>query len=161
MGKILNINEVNLNRHQYLMFIAVPLKINDKAPQYAFVYVTECEKSVVNENKPINVHSIQQTIHDTCIIPQNIKTYAGKVRIMALNTNSMVIDNNTYIILDKENEFDYAYQIKKYISFDLGTTLKLIFKTYYNIYRNDNVLSEQLIKEYENIKNILTTTFKE
>ena len=145
MGKILNIeeaiNNIENNKDVYVMF-TVETTVN-----IPIVYITQCNNVKIKMYRWNYSNEMQYFLE-----PKGIKEYIGTSKIVSLQVSSMVEDNGTYITLEKGD--DTLMKLRKYITFDLGTAMKLVWKTYYNTYRNSETKfpREKLIADYKTIK---------
>ena len=147
MGKLVNIKDIKHiedEREQYVIYIAFNNSI------LPFVYVTKCNK-------------IKILCDGLYVEPKNIKEYIGSIPITALQLPPTVEDNEIYIILGEETiDDELVTNVRKYLTYDIGMVMKIVWKNFYELYRNApiNLKREELIKGYEKIKRKIQTTFK-
>ncbi len=148
MGKLVDIKDIKHiedEREQYVIYIALS---NSTLP---FVYVTKCNK-------------IKILCDGLYVEPKDTKEYIGSIPITALQLPPTVEDNGIYIILGEETINDeLVTNVRKYLTYDIGMAMKIVWKNFYELYRNApaNLKREELIKGYENIKRKIQTTFKD
>ena len=152
MGKLVNIEDIvkdiGNKKNMYMVFVvATPTNT-------PLTYVTQCDGVKIKL-------SPWEYVRDVYVEPKHIKEYVGVSKIVSFNLSFTVEDNGNYITLEKDS--DSHITLAKYITFDIGTTIKLVWKMFYDLYRNSEVKypRDKLIVDYKIIKEKIKQTFKD